>query len=161
MNLVPIASRLLTRLAVVALTSLPLATHAQALAPLPVFVSILPQKQIVERIGGDAVKVDVLVLPGQNPATYDPSPQQMVALAQAVAYFRIGAPFETTWVPRIQQAHPRLSVVDTRQGISLQPMAVHDHGATHAPVARAPATAAAPARLGVCAAEVQRAIDSR
>jgi zinc transport system substrate-binding protein len=147
MNLVSIASRLLAGFALVALTSLPLAALAQAAAPLPVFVSILPQKQIVERIGGDAVKVDVLVLPGQNPATYDPSPQQMVALEQAVAYFRIGVPFETTWVPKIQQAHPKLSIIDTRQGIALQPMAVHAHGAPHGPVAKAPAAAAAPARL--------------
>lgn len=106
-------------------------TWVHAAEPLPVFVSLLPQKQIVERIGGDAVKVDVLVLPGQSPATYDPSPQQMVALAKAAAYFRIGVPFENTWVPKIRQAHPKLVIVDTRQGIELQPMAGHDHDHDH------------------------------
>ncbi|MGQ9862687.1 MAG: metal ABC transporter solute-binding protein, Zn/Mn family [Thiobacillaceae bacterium] len=114
-----------------ALLAVTLACAQTAAEPLPVFVSILPQKQIVERIGGDAVKVDVLVLPGQSPATYDPTPQQMVNLAKAAAYFRIGAPFENTWVPKIQQAHPKLKIVDTRQGITLQPMGGHAHDHDH------------------------------
>lgn len=139
--------RFVARLFTLALASLSLMAHAQAPAPLSVFVSLLPQKQIVERVGGDAVKVDVLVLPGQSPATYDPSPQQMVALAQAAVYFRIGAPFEATWVPKIQQAHPKLSVVDTRKGISLQPMAVHDHGDSHGQAAKPSPATAAPASL--------------
>lgn len=104
---------------------------SRAAEPLGVFVSLLPQKQIVERIGGDAVKVDVLVLPGQSPATYDPTPQQMVAMAQAAVYFRIGVPFENTWVPKIRQAHPKLTIVDTRRGIKLQPMGGHDHDHDH------------------------------
>lgn len=119
-------------------------TLAHGTEPLPVFVSLLPQKQVVERIGGDAVKVHVLVLPGQSPATYDPSPQQMVALAKAAAYFRIGVPFENSWVPKIRQAHPKLTIVDTRQGIQLQPMARHDHHHDH-DHGHAPRTGAAPA----------------
>lgn len=115
----------LASLALMALAGMP----ARAAEPVQAFVSILPQKQVVERIGGDAVKVEVLVQPGQSPATYDPSPQQMVALARAAVYFRIGVPFEATWVPKIEQAHPRLNIVDTRQGIQLQPMGGQDHGA--------------------------------
>lgn len=118
-----------------------------AAEPLPVFVSLLPQKQIAERIGGDAVKVDVLVLPGQSPATYDPTPQQMVALAKAAVYFRIGVPFENTWVPRIQQAHPKLKIVDTRQGITPQPMGGHDHDHNHGAKPRAGAVSKAPVNL--------------
>jgi zinc transport system substrate-binding protein len=116
-----------------ALLAVTCARAQTAAEPLPVFVSLLPQKQIVERIGGDAVKVDVLVLPGQSPATYDPTPQQMVALAQAAVYFLIGVPFENTWVPKIRQAHPKLTIVDTRQGIKLQPMGGHDHDHDHGP----------------------------
>lgn len=121
-------------LSLLAASTLLAVTGARAQAtpePLAVFVSILPQKQIVERVAGDAVKVDVLVQPGQSPATYDPSPQQMVALAKAAVYFRIGAPFENTWAPKIQQAHPRLTIVDTRQGIALQPIGGPDHGHDH------------------------------
>ncbi len=127
--------RLLRPLSLLALLfSQPLATLAAE--QMVVFVSLLPQKQFVERVAGDAVKVEVLVRPGQSPATYDPTPQQMVALARAAAYFRIGAPFETTWIPKIQSTHPRLPIVDTRQGITFLPMdrpvaaqdLAHDHG---------------------------------
>lgn len=97
-----------------------------AAAPIEVFVSILPQKYFVERVGGDVVKVDVMVRPGQNPATYDPTPQQLVAIARAKAYFRIGVAFEDTWLPRMQAANPSMRMVDTRSGIALQPMAVHE-----------------------------------
>jgi zinc transport system substrate-binding protein len=90
--------------------------------PIGVFVSILPQKQFVERIGGDTVKVEVMVRPGESPATYDPTPQQMVALAGAAAYFRIGVPFENVWIPKIQSTQPQVRIVDTREGIELQPM---------------------------------------
>jgi zinc transport system substrate-binding protein len=105
--------------------------------PIGVFVSILPQKQFVERIGGDAVKVEVMVRPGESPATYDPTPQQRVALAGAAAYFRIGVPFENLWIPKIQSTQPQVRIVDTREGIELQPMGKagpagdhnHDHDA--------------------------------
>ncbi|HAS52199.1 MAG TPA: ABC transporter substrate-binding protein [Gammaproteobacteria bacterium] len=107
------------------------ATMAFAADPIGVFVSILPQKQFVERIGGDAVKVDVMVRPGESPATYDPTPQQMVVLAGAAAYFRIGVPFETVWIPKIQSTQPHLQIVDTRAGIQLQPMGKAGHPGDH------------------------------
>ncbi len=90
-------------------------------------VSILPQKQMVERVGGDAVRVEVLVRPGQSPHTYEPTPQQIAAIGRAAVYFSIGADFEPALVPKLRRAHPKLRVVDTRQGIALQPMAAHDH----------------------------------
>lgn len=88
--------------------------------PLSVFVSILPQKFFLEKIGGDLVQVSVLVGPGQSPATYEPLPQQMAALAQAPLYFRLGVPFESVWLSQIQGLNPALEVVDTRRGIELR-----------------------------------------
>lgn len=120
-------SKWLKWISALALVGAALMTQAQAAEPLGVYVSILPQKQIVQRIGGEAVKVDVLVLPGQSPATYEPNPQQMVALSRAQLYFRIGVPFENTWMSKIQQAYPSLKLVDTRQGIALLPIDRHDH----------------------------------
>ncbi len=87
-----------------------------------IFVSILPQRYFVEQIGGDKVHVSVLVGPGQSPATYDPLPQQMATLAEAVLYFRIGVPFEAAWLHKIESLNPQLRVVDTRQGIALRSM---------------------------------------
>ena len=95
---------------------------------LNVFVSILPQKYFVERISGDKVKVSVMVGPGQNPATYEPLPKQMVALTEANLYFRIGVPFESIWIKKIQSLNPQLKMVDTRGGIPLRKIeGSHNH----------------------------------
>ena len=79
--------------------------------PIPVFVSILPQKYFVERIGGDQVKVEVMVNPGESPATFNPNPKKMSLLSQAKLYFSIGVPFETIWIDRIQSIHSNLQFV--------------------------------------------------
>ncbi|HHT49837.1 MAG TPA: zinc ABC transporter solute-binding protein [Firmicutes bacterium] len=92
------------------------------LEKIKVFVSILPQKYFVERIGGDQVTVAVMVGPGQNPATYEPLPQQMSALATTQLYFRIGVPFETAWIDRLSELNRDLVVIDTREGIPLRKM---------------------------------------
>lgn len=89
---------------------------------LSVFVSIPPQAQFVERVGGEHVRVHILVEPGQSPATYEPSPTQMALLEEADVYFRVGVPFETALVSRIEAAMPGLRVVDTRRGITLRTM---------------------------------------
>ena len=57
--------------------------------PLRVFVGLLPIQTFVEKVGGDHVDVRALVRPGYNPATYDPTPQQIGALARAALYVRI------------------------------------------------------------------------
>jgi zinc transport system substrate-binding protein len=84
---------------------------------LTVFVSILPQKDFVERVGGGRAQVSVLVGPGQSPATYEPTPGQIARLASARAYFAIGVPFEAAWLVRIRAANPGLAVADTAAGI--------------------------------------------
>ena len=70
-----------------------------------VFVSILPQQYFVQQVGGEHVDVHVMVGPGQNPTTYEPTPQQMAALAQADIYFSIGVPFEKAWLDKIKQSN--------------------------------------------------------
>lgn len=92
-------------------------------------VSLLPQRYFVERIGGDQVKALVLVPPGKSPATYEPTPRQMEELSSAPLYFRIGVPFEKSWLPRMQQAIPGITVIDLRNGLSLRPI---DHPLSNA-----------------------------
>ena len=50
---------------------------------LGVVVTILPQAEFVKNVGGDRVKVTVMVPPGASPHTYEPKPAQMKALAEA------------------------------------------------------------------------------
>jgi len=86
-------------------------------ATLEVTVSILPQRTFVERIGGEHVNVNVMVMPGESPATYEPSPAQLRALSQADAYISIGVPFEDAWLDRMASANPEMMLVDTTKGI--------------------------------------------
>ena len=78
-----------------------------------VFVSIVPQKYFVLKIGAPYIAASVMVRPGSNPATYEPTPSQMVALAHARAYFAIGVPFETAWLPRIAAANRGMAIIHT------------------------------------------------
>ena len=94
---------------------------------LPVFVSILPQKYFVQQIGKDQVVVQVMVQPGASPATYEPKPAQMTALAKARIYFSIGVPFEKVWLGKIAAANPRMALVATDRGILKLPMNAHGH----------------------------------
>lgn len=103
--------------------------------PLKVFVSIPPQVYFVEKIGGELISVEALVPPGENPATFAPTPAKISRLAGADIFFRIGVPFETVIVPKIRNMAGDLTIVDTRQGIALRRMQTslskhagdHDH----------------------------------
>jgi zinc transport system substrate-binding protein len=82
-----------------------------------VWVSIVPQKYFVERVGADRVYVEVMVPPGFSPEAYEPKPSQIEGLAEAELYVRIGVPFEETWMPRIEAANDEMLVVDQSAGI--------------------------------------------
>jgi len=102
-----------------------------ALAKVPVFVSILPQRYFVEQIGGEHVDVQVMVLPGASPTTYEPKSRQMVAIAKARIYFSIGVPFEAVWLEKIVASNKNLRVVPMDRGIQKLPMAsFHSHDKT-------------------------------
>ncbi len=88
---------------------------------LQVTVSILPEKYLVERVGGDHVVVNVLVGPGDEPHSYEPVAEQLRALSRSVVYFTVGVEFETAWMDRFRSANPALEIVDTRAGIQLLP----------------------------------------
>ncbi|OQX34107.1 MAG: hypothetical protein B0D96_10235 [Candidatus Sedimenticola endophacoides] len=100
--------------------------HRAAAAP-RVFVSIPPQQYLVEGIAGDLLEVEVMVGPGQNPATYEPLPRQMARLSGALLYYRIGVPFERVWMTRLLANNPSLEVLDARQGIALRAIEAHGH----------------------------------
>ncbi len=108
-------------------------TAMPALAQKPVlFVSIVPQQYFLEQLIGDSADIMVMVLPGASPATYEPKPSQMTALARAKAWFTIGVPFEDSWLPRMKSSNPNLEFIPTDKGIVRQPIESHQHtGETH------------------------------
>ncbi|MFV1994879.1 MAG: metal ABC transporter solute-binding protein, Zn/Mn family [Verrucomicrobiales bacterium] len=91
----------------------PEAPEAPAIA-----VSILPQREIVRRLAGDYFEILVFVKPGQDPHHFSASPQQVMGLARARAFFGIGMPFETTLIPRIRDTAPGLTIVDVSEGVT-------------------------------------------
>ncbi len=85
--------------------------------PIAVMVSIPPQKEIVERIGGADVQVSVMLPPGKSPETYSPAPSKIRELGGAQVYFSIGVPFEEQFLPMVGESLPNLRVADMSSGI--------------------------------------------
>jgi len=95
--------------------------------PLRVFASVVPIQTFIAKVGGKHVDARAMVRPGFNPHTYDPTPQQISALASATLYVRTGVPFEKAWMERIRSANPQMQILDARGGIALREMEAHDH----------------------------------
>ena len=91
-----------------------------------VFVSIAPQKFFVERIGGNEIQVEVMVNPGESPATFNPNPKKMSLLAYAKLYFSIGVPFEKVWISRIKNIQPKLKIIPLNKNTT--PSSDHHQG---------------------------------
>ncbi|MDR1923038.1 MAG: zinc ABC transporter substrate-binding protein [Planctomycetaceae bacterium] len=92
-----------------------------------VVVSVEPHAFLVERIGGEFVRVQVLVPVGKEPESYQPVPEKIVALTQAKLFFRTGIPFENIIIPKLKSIAPNLEIIDLRHGINLRKIEFHHH----------------------------------
>ncbi|MDH5805376.1 MAG: zinc ABC transporter substrate-binding protein [Gemmatimonadota bacterium] len=84
-----------------------------------VMVSVPPQVQMVEAIAGPLVRVEIMVPPGANPTTYEPTVGQMRSLGEALLYVEIGHPafaFEKAWLDGMLAENPEILVVDASGG---------------------------------------------
>jgi len=109
--------------------ALPGCTESESEDPRPmVVVSVLPQEYLVDRIAGDAVRVEVLIPPGASPASYEPGIAQMRALSRAALCLRVGHPrfpFEKTWLDALLAERPDLLVIDGSAGAEALPNDPH------------------------------------
>lgn len=96
-----------------------------------VFTTIEPLRYFAERIGGGLVDVQVLVAPGQSPATYEPTTRQMTELAGADLLFTVGVPMEAQLIPRIQASFEDVTVVAADAGLVRKALG---RSADHSPV---------------------------
>lgn len=124
-------TRLLAPLIMLLSLATPARANKPADKPLRVFVSVLPMKYLVERVGGAHVNTQSMVGPGQSPHTYEPTPRQMVELSRAQIYYRVGVNFEQIWMKRIAGLNPNLRVVDLRDGIRLRHLEDHHDEGKH------------------------------
>ena len=91
-----------------------------------VFVSILPMEYFVKAITGDKMDVEVMVLPGKSPATYEPTTSQIVSLSEADVFFTIGVPFEASFITKISNELKKLSIINTSKGITKRHLGSHE-----------------------------------
>lgn len=96
---------------------------------LSVFVSIPPQAWLLEQIGGERLQVRTMLGPSANPHNYDPVARQLVALADAQAYFTIGVPFEAMWQKRLETVNDAMRFIHC--GADAPEHAHHDHEHDH------------------------------
>jgi len=94
-----------------------------------VVVTILPQADFVENMGGDKVDVTVMVPPGADPHTYEPTPSQLMKVSKAKMYAKVGSgvEFELAWMDKIIEQNKAMLVVDCSKGIQMMEMEEH-HG---------------------------------
>ncbi len=94
-----------------------------------IVVTIVPQVEMAERIGGNLVSVTLMVPIGQSPHDYAPTAAQMAGVEDAEVYFKVGSgvEFETANMDDILEVNPHLIVIDGSQGIELMEMEDHDH----------------------------------
>ncbi len=96
---------------------------------LGIVVTIVPQVEMAERIGGDMVSVTLMVPIGQSPHDYAPTATQMAQVEDAEIYFKggSGVEFETANMEDILEVNPHLTVIDGSLGVELMEMEDHDH----------------------------------
>jgi zinc transport system substrate-binding protein len=94
-----------------------------AAGKIDITVSVPPQAWFVEKIGGDHVSVHVMIPGGANPATYEPTPRQLISLSDSSMYVKVGAPafsFENRYLRAFLDRNPRMTVVDTSAGVKFR-----------------------------------------
>lgn len=88
-----------------------LVSFAASAEKLNVFVSIPPQKYIVEQIGGEYVNVSSLLTEGDNPHSFSASPSVLKKLSGSDVYFKMSLPFEKIILDKIKDYNLKLDYV--------------------------------------------------
>lgn len=99
---------------------------------LSVVATLFPQYDFARRLGGDRVEVRYLLPAGTEAHSYEPTPQDMVALLNADVFLYTGE-FMEPWTRNIVEnlKEEDVLVVDLSQGIPLLTSEDHDHDHDH------------------------------
>jgi zinc transport system substrate-binding protein len=102
------------------LTSQPL-TSREPNGRIQVIVTIPPQAEFVEKIGGEKVQVTVMVPLGASPHTYEPTPRQLMEVSRAEIYFQVGSgvDFELAFASKLVELNKEMLVVNCSRGIQI------------------------------------------
>ena len=95
-----------------------------------VVVTILPLAEFVEQVGKDKVHVTVMIPPGAEPHTYEPTPNQLKEVSTADLYVKVGTglEFELYWLDKLLALSKKMRLCDGSFGVELLSMNadVHD-----------------------------------
>ncbi len=100
----------------------------QTAEKLKVVATIFPQYDFLRAIAGDRIELSMLLKPGSETHSYEPSPQEIIAIQKCDLFVYVGGESDA-WVNTILESTPS----DTRKDIalmelvSLQESAAHDH----------------------------------
>jgi manganese/iron transport system substrate-binding protein len=95
---------------------------------------------IVQNIGGDAIQLSVLLPPGVDAHSFQPTPQDVAKISKADIIFANGAGLETFLQPMLQNAGSQAPIVSVSDGVKLlaapdlnttQPTEQHASGDPH------------------------------
>jgi len=94
-----------------------------------VVVTILPLAEFVEQIGRDKVKVSVMIPPGAEPHTYEPTPNQLKEISTADLYVKVGTglEFELYWLDKLLGLNKTIRLCDSSSGVELLSMNADAH----------------------------------
>ncbi len=95
---------------------------------LVVAVSVLPQAEFVEQVGGDKVRTVVMIPAGASVHTYEPTPNQLKDLSKANIYVKVGSnlDFELAWMDDLLSVNPDMYLINSSEGIQFRTIKEHE-----------------------------------
>lgn len=96
-----------------------------------ILVSIAPYHTMIKRIVGDHADVQIVVPPGTDSHSYEPTSRQMINFGHADIWFQIGDHFESKMTPVLRANNPELRISDLREGIQFIHAEKHKHEHGH------------------------------
>ena len=98
-----------------------------------ILTTIIPQSELIEKIGGDHIDLTIMVPAGESPHSYEPTPEQLIKVAQAEAYFTVGSgvEFEVAQMDTILEQNLDLQVFDCSENITVLAFDQHHGAETH------------------------------
>ena len=94
-----------------------------------IVATLFPQYDFARQIAGDKANVELILPPGVDSHTFDPSPSDIITIHNADVFLYTGSNMET-WASNIIESLPdSVQVTNVSQGISLlkSPSGGHDH----------------------------------
>jgi zinc transport system substrate-binding protein len=97
-----------------------------------VAVSLGPEVEWVNAVGGSKVDVTLMVPAGSDPHTYEPLPNQLAQVSNAKIYVEMGSSveFENNYMDKIRETNPNMLVINASQGVELIPNSAENESET-------------------------------